>query len=1537
MTGTDRSLVDVLLRHAEARSEETLYHFLSFQGPEAADLQMSYGELEARSRAVACAAREVCSPGDRAILLYPPGLDYVAAFMGCLRAGVIAVPAYPPRSSEPDARLQTIVRDAAPAAALTIEAMVPFVESGLAAAHSPLQLVSTDGLDSGDERFEDHAARPETLAFLQYSSGSTGDPKGVMLTHGNLLDNLGLMQELVRHGPEDEAVSWLPPYHDMGLIGGILQPFFVGIPGVLMSPLDFLQDPLRWLWAIARHPRSSSSPAPNFAYDLCVRKASPDRLEGLDLSSWGRALNGAERVRADTIDRFCETFEPFGFRRTAFLPCYGLAEGTLMVTGVELDAAPAIEMVDQAALDRGSATPARDGKAAATLVGSGPARRGWDVRIVDPDTRRACPPRTVGEIWIAGPSVAAGYWERPDQTRGAFHATIEDAADAGRFLRTGDLGYLRPDGELYVVGRLNDLMVVRGRNVYPDDVERTAEAAHPGLRPGCGAAFAVESDGSEAVVVVQELDDRRRDEADAAVAAIRRALGAEQEIHPHAVVLVARGTLPKTSSGKKRRFEARERFVAAELDVVAEWRLPHGARSASATAGALSSSDVGAIEAWLAAEIGAQLGIPASRVDTVAPFAELGLDSLAGVELAERLSTWLGRALPVSLAWEYPSVAALARHLARERNGARPSRRPAAAVEPIAVVGAACRLPGARDLDQLRDLLRSGRDALSSFPRDRWDAAHADEVVADRGGFIDEVDMFDAAFFGISPREAARIDPQQRILLETAWEALEDAGQPPPELAGSDSGVFVGISNVDYLQLQDVHSADGHLATGNAHSIAANRLSYFLDLQGPSIAVDTACSSSLVAVHLARQSLALGECDVALAAGVNVLLSPEPWVALSRAGMLAPDGRCKTFDAAADGYARGEGCGVVVLKRLSDARSSGDRVLALLRGSAVNQDGRSAGLTAPNGRSQERVISSALAVAGLEPNDVGYVELHGTGTALGDAIEVHALATTFGADGDEPCLIGSVKPSIGHLESAAGIAGLLKVVAGLRHRELYPQTGVRSVNRWLPLDGTRLEISRRARAWTSARDRRVAGVSSFGFGGTNAHVVVEEPPEPEPALETAAATPRAHVLTLSAKTRDGVLARARDLDARLASGSDLDLADVCYTANARRAHFRHRFAASVSTLEQLRERLADPSLAEHVHAAPARGKVAFVCADQGVMGQELYETQPAFRAALDECDRILQAETPLRTVLCDESASIAEPAAFAFEWALARLWASFGIVPDGIVGHGCLAACLAGALELEEALLLVSGAAEVPQRPLRIPLASNLTGELVAAGESLPADYWRGPPRSQGDGLRALAEAGFDVFVELGLSAAVDVDRQPLFVPTLAADGSAWETLTRSLARLYVAGVDPDWRGVYEGQRRRLVSLPSYPFERHRHWLGAPAGARVRRPAPPPVAPRISAPMDGERVPALTAFLRTEVARALEIEPDALGLDDHLDEVGLDSLMVLGLRRRVEAHLGIEVPVAPLSEAPTLRELAHTLDAMLDGRVSESRAEVSHR
>lgn len=1007
--------------------------------------------------------------------------------------------------------------------------------------------------------------------------------------------------------------------------------------------------------------------------------------------------------------------------------------------------------------------------------------------------------------------------------------------------------------------------------------------------------------------------------------------------------------------------------------------------------------------------------------------------------------------------------------------------------EPIAIIGMGCRFPGAHDIDAFWQLLRNGVDAITEVPPSRWNIddyydpnpGTPNKMYIRTGGFIDNVDQFDADFFSISPREAMRMDPQQRLLLEIMWQAFENAGLVPSNFAGTKSGVFIGISNNDYSKLQYLsHEAiDAYHGTGNALSIAANRLSYLFDFRGPSVAVDTACSSSLVSVHLAIQSLRTGESDLAIAGGVNLILTPEANLIFSHARMMSMEGRCKTFDASADGYVRGEGCGIVILKRLSDAQKDGDRILAVIRGSAVNQDGRSNGITAPNGLAQQEVIKAALNNAKVAPAQIGYVEAHGTGTILGDPIEVQSLGAVMkGRSKNKPCSIGSVKTNIGHLESAAGIAGLIKVVLSLYHEEIPPHLHFKQINPHIPIDELPLEIPTERHPWKSGDEKRFAAVSSFGFGGTNAHIVLEEAPKQQSVHNEIDRT--LHILTLSAKTENALNDYVKIYAEHLANRELVSLADLCYTANRGRSHFRYRLAIAAETLEQMRERLSALVQGQPVFEAirgegsSKRSKIAFLFTGQGSqyagMGRLLYETQPTFKTALDQCDNILKShlEKAILSVIFPRDnnfdliheTAYTQPALFAIEYSLAQLWRSWGIEPDYVIGHSVgeyVAACVAGLFSLEDGLkliaargrlmgalphdgdmavifaeknrvaaaiepyrnavsiagingptnIVISGATEIVQKlveqfqsqgiesrslkvshafhsPLmdpileefenvarqvehhepRIPIVSNLTGNIIDSTNIPDASYWRRHIREAVQfhaGMQTLAILGCGIFIEpgpnpilIGMGRRCLPDLKATWLPSLKQDQNDWQTLLNSLGQLYVNGYEVDWAGFDRDYHRRIVSIPGYPFQRERYWVAGSVSGRSKiydAAQTTGVAElaqfhqeattvsdfpeqnikteltrqTILGAEPDQQMNLLQSYFKQEIAQVMGLNINRIDINQPVNNLGLDSIMAIELKNKIERKLAVDYPIANLLAGPNIIQISQqVLDLM---------------
>lgn len=1388
-----------LRRNADRFEERVAFTFLHDSG--AVQATRSYGDLVARAERIGATLRSAAPKGTPILLLYPPGLDFIDAFYGCIFSGLVAVPTYPPDPAQLDKtlpRLRAVIRASGASVVATLSGVRPWIEQ-LARVHDwvkELRVVATDEVEKQKTCFIEHDS--SDLAFLQYTSGSTAAPRGTMVSHGNLLHNTALIQRVWPMMEGEVVACWLPPYHDMGLIGCLIYPPQYGLSVVLMSPGAFLKNPMIWLEAITRY-GAVISPAPNFAYDLCVRKITSEQRAGLDLHSWRYALNGAEPVQSETLERFTRVFAPYGFNPNAFCPCYGLAEVTLLAVGDGGKSSTLTVDVDAESLSRGTIVTG-DIKTGKTrrLVSCGRPKQDVTVAIVDPGNRQACAEGGIGEVWVASDSVARGYWHDPLSSEATFDAHLAGHSESG-FLRTGDLGFLH-QGELFIVGRLKDLIVVRGMNHHPQDLERTVEKSAPGLRPGCGAAFAIEGPGNERVVVVQEVDrryrerrterstdpapqrrsgeDRRTEQLDAPGAPFERAeLESDRVIrairadvsHKHglqlaAVVLVKPGTIPKTGSGKIRRSATRAAFQNGSLNPIATWSLgPRPALERGEGAASKPKGDFNErfnqISVWLFDALSTRLGVARNELDLDVPFVDLGLGSAAAIELAGELERLLGCWLNSTVLWDYPSIRKLTTFLARPSVGGPrresdepspvqvapnietrtipadvPGRVKSDDEDSIAIVAIGCRYPGADTAEEFWQLLRAGDSAITEVPVERWNIAQVfdpdpgapGKMVTRWGGFLRQVDQFDPAYFAISPREAAAMDPQQRLLLEVTYEAIENGGLVLDDRTKAASGVFIGISSYDYskLALRNPRSIGPYTGTGNSHSVAANRISYLLDLRGPSVAVDTACSSSLYAIHLACRSILSGETVLAFAGGVNLILTPDITISLSKAGVLSPDGRCRPFAADANGYVRGEGAGVVVLKRLSRALEDGDTVYAVIRGTAANNDGRSNGLMAPNGAAQEAVIREAYRNARVDPGRVDYVETHGTGTVIGDPIEAAALGAVLARQRpvDRPCAIGSVKANIGHLEAAAGIAGLTKVALALYHREMPKSVNFEQPNPHISFDRLQLRVQQTTAPWPAASKPALAGVSAFGFGGTNVHVVLAAPSEPVLPGQREEKREGPYILPISARSRsslDLVSTRYGELMKEMGEGPLLP--SVCAAASRRREHNRHRLAVVASSAQGFvgafasdRNNVSPAGLYRSPLPPGGQRKIVFVFPGQGQqrpgMGRILFNREPVFRAAVCRCDDFLRerAQWSLLGELAADGAQhrlnqtqITQPALVVLQIALAELWRSWGVEPDAVVGHSMgeiAAAFVAGALTLEDALDVAIQRGRVMQR-----------------------------------------------------------------------------------------------------------------------------------------------------------------------------------------------------------------------------------------------
>lgn len=1291
-------LIEQLIAHAHKQPTKVALRFLhaDYQGK----TELTYAELLTQIKELAGAIQSQKSKKP-VLLLFEAGVEYIVAFLATLMAGRIAVTAYPPRKTHHQVRLLKIMESSKSDLILATQATRDYcVRNGFAFPEDS-KFWATDNLDVHGA-YTPYDAKPTDIALLQYTSGSTGDPKGVMVTQGNIRANTIAMQNYYTPAGCEVCVSWVPIFHDMGLFGSTLLPLYTGGTVVSMAPTTFLKKPHFWLQAISEY-AGTITMAPNFAYDLIL--ASLDSSSTLDLSSLQHMLNGAEAVRPETIKALREKLSPFGLSTEAIKPSYGLAEATLAVTSFKKPI-NVLRLFSEQAFHKGYLQEPSAEETTLELVRCGHVLEGFcEVKIVAPETLHSLPVGHIGEIWVRGLMVTEGYFGRAEETAKVFRASTTDAKGE-YYLRTGDLGAVDEEGYLYVCGRIKDVMIINGRNVYPQDIESSCYAAHPSVIANGSSAFSLSQGGEERIIVVAEVKRHlSEDEYTHIARLIRRAVYENQEVTLHGLVFIPPKTLPKTSSGKIQRSLCKAKYLAKELRSMYEWET----KPITDPAGIVAENS-GSLMEWMAQYLAHTLSIERTSVDTELPFADYGLDSVQQMQFLKALESRLKRSLDPWLLWQCPNIAALAEYCTRAEASSH-TKEQLRTYDPVAVIGMGCRFPRktGEDIETVEGLwafLLGDEDAIRPTPKDRWNTAALRRQFGelpglDQGAFLRHIKRFDAAFFNISPREASMLDPQQRLSLEVIWHALENANIAPDTIRDTNTAIYLGISTHDYEYLLQKSPAlkefDTYQATGNSFATAAGRLAYFLGTHGPCMAIDTACSSSLVGIHQAARALQEHETDLAIAGGVNVILSPEINVIFAKSGMLSPNYRCRTFDKDADGYVRGEGAAMVVLKRLDDAIRDGNRIYAVLKGSAVNQDGASNGLTAPNLNAQMQVMQMALQMANCEPAQITHIEAHGTGTALGDPIEWEGIKQVYARDRNLPLYVSSIKTRFGHLEAAAGVTGFMKAALALYNRTIPAHLNFQEYNTNItPLHNVHIPTKT-----TELGDAMgFAAISSFGFSGTNAHAVLGHAPPSRAQSNANDKGPRLWVV--SAKDEKHLEAYRDIYSAWLPNQSEEAFASICYYSLYGRSHLPARAAIVAQNLPDLRKALAK---LEHGFQSSVQPKIALLFTGQGSLtanaAHGLYTANSYFAKQLDKVSALAEGLLPhsLKTLLVDTPESvdirdtaIAQPALFAYEYALANTWLALGVRPVALLGHSLgeyVAAALSGVMSLPDAIRLV--------------------------------------------------------------------------------------------------------------------------------------------------------------------------------------------------------------------------------------------------------
>ena len=1274
--------------------------------------------------------------GDELIIQSEDDRRFLTAFTACLLGNIIAIPLATGTQDEHKRKVKNVwAKMKSPyllGDAEVLKRLEVFFSDTFPAdsqwwkniQHAVYEWPST--IDGVAEAEIDENASPNDIAYLQFSSGSTGDPKGVIVSHANVLHNTDSILNSSESSSDETVVCWLPLSHDFGLVGCFLAAILGNQTLVIIPTNLFIRNPLIWMEKIHQH-RGNISQSPNFGYKYFSQEWQNKRtLVNWDLSCLRIIYNGAEQISPVLIDDFIQGLEEQSLRKTCMLPCYGLAEATLAVSFHQHGTPVKTLITDRFQLSIGNTITLLTDHSdkSISLVSCGKPIQHVQVRISS-EKGILLPGSTVGLIEIKGANVTEGYYQQESN----------QLFSPDQWLFTGDIGFLHDD-ELYVVGRYKEMIIINGVNYYPYDLEKVLEATDPqkfALTKVAAAGILLKDQTQESLVIFVTF--RSNGETFKPIEElVRRTIMKHFGLVVTDVVAVKR--IPKTTSGKLQRRKLAEEYIINLQPKVIDKPSP-------TTTETYQKEQV--FIKTIHSEILKLYGFTDIKNDQA--LVEQGFDSLRGTELINSLNKILGINLNPTIVYEYATITNLAKYLTQIKSGSKKeiveNSKHSPSYEPVAIIGMSCVFPGgANSPEQLWDILMSGTDTVKEVPAERWNAQKyydADYPTPGKmntinGSFIDNVQDFDAAFFGISPREAESMDPQQRLLLEVSFQALQTSRYTLKDIHGSNTGVFIGFSHSDYanshIHSGDLEKIDAYSITGTIGSTAAGRLSYFYNLTGPALIIDTACSSSLVAIHNACRSLQYGDCNMALAGGVNLILTPESSVGLTKIQALSPDGRCKTFDEKANGYGRGEGCGIIILKRLQDAEADGDNIMGVIRSTAINHDGKSNGLTAPNGLAQQRLLQKAISISGISPEDITYVEAHGTGTPLGDPLEMQAVNIAYhSSKRKEKLLIGSIKSNIGHLESAAGIAGLIKVLLSFRHREIPGNLHFENPNPLISWKDVDVEVVHKNRKLDNKR--LIAGLSSFGFSGTNSHLIVEE----APAERSHCINRSYQACTLSAHSDQALKQMALNLALHL-QNPKTDIGAFCFHLNRSNNSFSYNWHAVVKDKEDLLHQL--DKLNNHGTEIFHRndkplGLIAFQFTGQGAqytgMGKDLYEEFEVYRNVLDECDRIYSQYNDgisIRSIILQEESNrlidqtkFTQPAIFCTAYALTKLFESFGIKPDVVLGHSVgeiVAICVAEMISLEDGIKLISKRANLMQK---LPEGGGMMSILATENEVL--------------------------------------------------------------------------------------------------------------------------------------------------------------------------------------------------------------------------
>lgn len=1231
---------------------------------------LSYSELYISAwKLKECMVENGIAAGTEVILQQDDSRSFLVAFWACVIGKMIPVPLSAQRGKESIERVLKIYQQLKNPYIITNNVRMEEIEQ-YAIEHKirkPHFLLQTKTFEQYEYTEQPVVCKPDDIAFLQFSSGSTGEPKGVIVTHYNLMENFKGMIRSSEITENDSILSWMPLYHNLGLIVSHLLGIICNLDSYLMGTELFLYQPHLWMDKASEH-KVTLTCSPNFGYRYYLRGIMNRDCSELDLSHLRIILNGAEPISLKACNTFLEMMKPYGLKENVFQTGYGLAEATVSVTSTFVGRN--LESVSISGENQKIGSPVHflnsnhENEYAVELVKVGRPHFNTSIRVVD-DDGIALEEDYFGQIQVKGPIVTNGYYQGLHQEN---NMTVHDG-----WLDTGDIGFIH-GGQLIISGRKKDIIFVNGKNYFCHDLEGIIREEHPNCECAICGIFQKELE-RDLIVLFLVKGDQTFLEIRKFGENLRKRVTKRTGIVIDKIVLVQE--IPKTGSGKIQRFQLKEYFKKGLYDDLYKQ---------------YTRTQVTAI---IQEQVKQVLGFEMDDQDE--SLVESGLNSMKAATFQKLLTQAFQMEIPVSIAYDYPSVNAVADFILgkkEEKNPNQKAPKKELEKEDIAVIGMSCQFPkGADSLEEYWAKLLEGYDGITEIPDERKELKKFFEKENEKmyGGFLKGIDQFDSSQFGITPKEAKYLDPQQRLLLQNSYQALCDACLNIRELRGSRTGVFMGISNSEYKEIMPQKDAVAYMVTGNMNSMAAGRISYTFDFQGPSLVVDTACSSSLVAVHQAVLSLRSGESDMALAGGVNCILSPSGYIGLKEMNALSPTGRCHTFDEGADGYVRSEGCGVVVLKRYQDAIKNGDPIYAVIKGSALNNDGWSSGLTAPNGSAQVRVMDLALFDAGMEPSEVSYIETHGTGTKLGDPQEVNALNQVYG-NAKEPIVLGAVKTNIGHTESTAGIASFIKAVLAVSTGKIPGNQGIQNPNHLIPWDSMPFRVPRETVLWND--NKRTAAISAFGLSGTNVHMIVQQKDDDE---KKGFGEDIPCILTLSSRKKELLVRDLHNLEVFLDKEAS-SLKNVLYSVNRCRTDEKYRIGIAAKNREEyikiLKEKENAGADAVQKKINEAR-KIVLLCGGiQKLTKQQvlnLYEENSVFRKAFETCDEIVKKKCEISMLNSISGEGAWKDGLYirmSVEYGIYKVLKFFGIEPDIVLAHGngeWIGAVIAGILTLEQA------------------------------------------------------------------------------------------------------------------------------------------------------------------------------------------------------------------------------------------------------------